>query len=317
MNTVITNLSGAEGALDAISRTAAASEADHVEDVIAQTVRPAMPSAAGHAHVVTGIVLAMLKGEGFEVVRSGAKLTGRSAGRTYSREQVTDILCEEIDALGGRRAFAALAGVNDSEGLSHLGHVLNEGLVPGPPVLSFVGFEHATATNTAKSGSPTEMAITSIHPADELGRLQLLPYGDASRERELSALIIADRELRVGREFSATVREWAAHEGVRTQVITERLPDLARVAYRLQQGVMVIGTETTGPPTRRAATGSSASAPCGYPSAGASTSRVTRSTGITSSAGRLVGSCARAHEACTATSTRAGRPIPPPRPSIA
>ncbi|WP_262265474.1 hypothetical protein [Microvirga yunnanensis] len=144
MNAFITNLSGAEDALDAISRTATGRDADQVEDVISKAVRMAMPSAAAHAHVVTGIVLAMLKGEGFEVVRSGAKPQSKASGRTYTREQVTDILRDEIDALGGRRSFAELAGVDDREGLSHLARVLNEGLAPSPRVLSFLGFEHAS-----------------------------------------------------------------------------------------------------------------------------------------------------------------------------
>jgi hypothetical protein len=144
MNAFITNLAEVEADGIAIPVTATGPEADQVEDVIAKAVRMALPSASGHAHVVTGIVLAMLKGEGFEVVRSGAKAKGRNAGRTYTREQVTDVIREEIDALGGRRAFAKLAGVDDREGLAHLARVLDEGLAPAPKVLAFIGFEHAS-----------------------------------------------------------------------------------------------------------------------------------------------------------------------------
>lgn len=90
------------------------------------------------------------------------------------------------------------------------------------------------------------MSNGNLHPADELGRLQHGSYELPARERELSEILIADREARVGEEFVAIVREREEGLVVGTVVDCERLPDLHKVLQYLQQGVMIVDTETTG-----------------------------------------------------------------------
>jgi DNA polymerase III epsilon subunit family exonuclease len=87
---------------------------------------------------------------------------------------------------------------------------------------------------------------TTIHPADQLGRLQHGSYELPATERALAAKLIADREARVGREYIAIVHERATDNGGEECVDCVRLPDLYKVAWQLQQCVLVVDTETTG-----------------------------------------------------------------------
>jgi DNA polymerase III epsilon subunit-like protein len=90
------------------------------------------------------------------------------------------------------------------------------------------------------------MMFETEHPADKLGRLQHGRDEFEAIERHLAEVLIADREARVGRTYHAIVREHVVNGAVEQYVDCVRLPDLEKVLRQLQQGVMIVDTETTG-----------------------------------------------------------------------
>jgi DNA polymerase-3 subunit epsilon len=90
------------------------------------------------------------------------------------------------------------------------------------------------------------MITENEHPADHLGRLQHGRHEYEATERRLADILIADREARVGKTYHAIVREHVVNGAVEQYVDCVRLPDLEKVVRQLQQGVLIVDTETTG-----------------------------------------------------------------------
>jgi len=90
------------------------------------------------------------------------------------------------------------------------------------------------------------MITETEHPADKLGRLQHGRDEFEAIERKLAELLIADCEARVGQKYHAIVREHVIDGAVEQYVDCVRLPDLGKVVWQLQQGVLIVDTETTG-----------------------------------------------------------------------
>jgi DNA polymerase III epsilon subunit-like protein len=87
---------------------------------------------------------------------------------------------------------------------------------------------------------------TEIHPADELANVCLQRIALGIREKRLRERVIADRELRVGRDSYADVYERQTANGVETVVMTRPLPSLQEFLTLLKSDLLIIDTETTG-----------------------------------------------------------------------
>jgi DNA polymerase III epsilon subunit-like protein len=92
----------------------------------------------------------------------------------------------------------------------------------------------------------TTMTTESIHPADELGNIRLQIAALRMKERRLSETLVTDRELRVGQEWHAIVRERQANGGIVTEVETQVLPDLRDLLALLRGPLLAVDVETTG-----------------------------------------------------------------------
>lgn len=106
------------------------------EAVIADGLRLAMPSAAGHEGTIARIALVKLQAAGLVIQPKAVK---KPKVKTYNREEVAEVLRKEINAFGGRPAFAEEVDVPQT----HLGQVLNDGAQPCGKILGYLGYETA------------------------------------------------------------------------------------------------------------------------------------------------------------------------------